>query len=123
MQADGRIDRSALRYLQESLGEQSVALAAQLFKDPRITEADSREPLARVALSYVGVSEQAGQLFHSAINDPALKPDHRRELVEDLNTDGLSNKKTPTPEDLQIVANRYGLTQAYLQQEIGRAHV
>ena len=117
VQADGRIDRSALRYLQESLGEQSIALAAQLFKDSRITETDSRESLARVALSYVGVSEQAGQLFHSAVNDPTLKPDHRRELVEDLNTDGLSNKKNPTPEDLQIVASRYDLTQAYLRQD------
>ena len=117
VQADGRIDRGALRYLQQSLGEQSIAIAAQLYKDPRITEADSREALARVALSYVGASEQAGQLFHTAISDTTLKPDHRRELVEDLNQDGLSNKKAPSPADLQTVANRYTLTQTYLQQD------
>ena len=117
VQADGRIDRGALRYLQQSLGEQSIAIAAQLYKDPRITEADSRETLARVALSYVGANEQAGQLFHTAINDLALKPDHRRELVEDLNQDGLSNKKVPSPADLQLAANRLALTQTYLQQD------
>ena len=70
-----------------------------------------------MALSYVGASEQAGQLFHTAINDTTLKPDHRRELVEDLNQDGLSNKKAPSPADLQTVANRYTLTQTYLQQD------
>jgi len=117
VQPDGKVDRSALRYLQQALGEKSVGLAAQLYKDPRITEADSREPLARVALAYVGVSSEAEELFHAAVLDATLKPDHRRELVEDLNTDGLSNKKNPTPADLQIIAQRYALTQAYLQQD------
>jgi hypothetical protein len=116
-QADGRIDRGALRYLQQSLGEQSVAIAAQFYKDGRITDADSREPLARVALTYVGASEQASQLWHTAINDPALKPAQRRELILDLDQDGLQNDKTPTPADLPIVANRLALTQAYLQQD------
>ena len=117
VQADGRIDRSALRYLQSSLGEQSVAIAAQFYKDGRITEADSRESLARVALNYVGASEQAVQLWHTAINDPTLKPGQRRELILDLDQDGLQNDKTPTPTDLPIVANRLALTRAYLQQD------
>jgi len=115
--ADGKVDPSALRYLQQALGDKSVGLAAQLYKDPRIIEADSRESLARVGLAYVGVSQEAGELWHSAMLDTTLKPDHRRELVEDLNTDGLSNKKNPTPQDLQIIAKRYELTQAYLQQD------
>lgn len=117
VQADGRIDRGALRYLQQSLGEQSVAIAAQYYKDGRITDADSREPLARVALTYVGANGQAAQLWHTAINDPTLKPAQRRELVLDLDQDGLQNDKTPTPADLPIVANRLSLTQAYLQQD------
>jgi len=117
VQADGKVDRSALNYLKQALGEKSVGLAGQLYKDPRITEADSRESLARVGLAYVGVSQEAAELWHSAMLDTTLKPDHRRELVEDLNTDGLSNKKNPTPQDLQIIARRYELTQAYLQQD------
>jgi hypothetical protein len=117
VQPDGKVDRSALRYLQQTLGDKSVALAAQTYRDTRVTEADSKEPLARVALAYVGANDQALELYHAAVLDPALKPDQRRELVEDLNTDGLSNKKTPTPEDLKIIANRYAITQAYLQQD------
>ena len=120
VQADGRIDRGALRYLQQSLGEQSVAIAAQYYKDGRITEPDSREPLARVALTYVGASDQAAQVWHTAINDPTLKPAQRLELVLDLDQDGLQNDKTPTTADLPIVANRLALTQAYLQQDFVR---
>jgi hypothetical protein len=114
---DGKVDRNALRYLQQTLGEQSVALAVQYYQDPRLIEPGSKEPLARLALAYVGTNPQAGQLYHTAVLDPSLSPDQKRNLVEDLNQDGLSNKKTPTPEDLKIITNRYALTQAYLQQD------
>ena len=124
VQADGRIDRGALRYLQQSLGEQSVAIAERFYKDGRITEPESREPLARVALTYVGASDGAAdpavQLWHTAINDPALKPAQRRELVLDLDQDGLQNDKTPTAVDLPVVARRLALTTAYLQQDYVR---
>lgn len=115
--ADGKVDRSALRYLQQTIGDKSVALAAQTYKDPRVTEPDSKESLARVALAYVGANDQAGELFHEVIFDPTLKPDQTRNLVEDLNQDGLANRKSPTAEDLKVIANRYELTQAYLRQD------
>lgn len=114
---DGRVDRSALRYLQQTLGEQSLALAVRTYSDQRVADGDSKESLGRVALTYVGANDQALPLFHAATIDPALKPDQRRNLVEDLNQDGLSNRRNPTPEDLKVIANRYTLTQTYLQQE------
>jgi len=117
VQPNGQVDRSALRYLQQTLGEQSVALAAQFYQDSRLTEPGSKEPLARLALAFVGANQRAGELFHTAVLDQALLPDQKRELVEDLNQDGLSNKKAPTPEELKIIANRYALTQTYLQQD------
>lgn len=117
IQSDGKVDRGALRYLQQTLGEQSVAVAAQLYQDDRLSEQGSREPLARVALAYVGANEQAGELYHAAVLDPSLQPDQKRELVEDLNQDGLGSTKNPTADDMKIIANRYALTQAYLQQD------
>ena len=117
---DGRVDRSALRYLQQTLGEQSLALAVRTYSDQRVADGDSKESLGRVALTYVGANDQALPLFHAATIDPALKPDQRRNLVEDLNQDGLSNRRNPTPEDLKVIANRYTLTQTYLQQEYVR---
>jgi hypothetical protein len=117
VRADGKVDRSSLSYLQQTLGQNSVALVAQLYQDARVTEPDSKESLARVALAYVGANEQAATLFHAAVLDATLKPDQRRELVEDLNQDGLSNQKNLSPADLEIVSKRYALTQAYLRQD------
>ena len=117
IQSDGKVDRGALRYLQQTLGEQSVAVAAQMYQDSRLSEPGSKEPLARVALAYVGANDQAMELYHAAVLDPALQPDQKRELVEDLNQDGLGSSKNPTADDLKIIANRYALTQAYLQQD------
>lgn len=117
IQTDGRVDASALRYLQRALGDKSVALAAQLFQDQRVSDGDSREAIGRLALSYVGGNDQALELFHKAALDPLLKPDQRRNLIEDLNQDGLSNRRNPNPEDLKLIANRFALTQSYLQQE------
>jgi len=51
LRADGEMDRSALRYLQQSLGQQAVPIAAQWYNDPRITDPAKKEPLARLALS------------------------------------------------------------------------
>jgi hypothetical protein len=117
IQPDGRLDRDAVRYLQQALGPKSLALVARSYQDPRLVEPGSKEPLARVALTYVGADPQAIALFHTALLDPSLLPDQKRNLVEDLNQDGISNRKAPTPEDLQIMTKRYELTQAYLQQE------
>jgi hypothetical protein len=118
VQTDGRLDRGALRYLQQTLGEQSIAIAAHAWQDARLAEPGSKEPLARLALAFVGGnSQQAVQLWHTAITDPSITPDQKSNLVEDLNEDGLVNRKTPTQEDLQVIANRYALTQAYLQQD------
>ena len=117
IQADGKVDGTALRYLQQSLGEKSIALAAQTLADARVADADSKEALGRLALNFVGANDQALELYHKITLDPSLKPDQRRQLVEDLNQDGLGNRRNPTPEDLKVIANRYALTQSYLQQD------
>ncbi len=117
IQPDGKLDRGAVRYLQQAMGPQSLALAARAYQDPRLNAPGSKEPLARVALTYVGANPQALGMFHTALLDPALLPDQKRNLVEDLNQDGISNRKAPTPEDLQIITKRYEITQAYLQQD------
>lgn len=117
VQADGKVDQGALQYLQQTLGEQSLPLVAQLYQDARLTEPGSKEPLARLALAFVGTNPQAEELFHKAVLDQSLLPDQRRNLMEDLNQDGLSGSKAPTEEDLKIIASRYALTQAYLQQD------
>jgi hypothetical protein len=104
----GELDRSALKYLQQTLGPQSVAIAAQLYDDPRLKGPDNKEPLARLALSYVGVDAQANQFYEKTINDLTLTKSHRSNLIEDLNEDGL-NYRNLTARDLPIIENRLSL--------------
>ena len=105
---DGQIDQVALRYLQQAMSTQSVALASQLWQDPRIAP-DQKEPLARVALAYVGADAKADQFYQTAINDPNLSPDARRNLIEDLNQDGFPNTKNLTLADLPLIQKRIDL--------------
>jgi hypothetical protein len=108
VQPDGKVDPVAVRYLQTTLGEQSIALAAQSWQDPRIA-ADQKEPLARVALAYAGLNPQADQLYQTAINDPNLPADHRRNLIEDLNEAGFADAKHLTQADLPLIQKRIGI--------------
>jgi hypothetical protein len=85
LSADGKIDRGALKYLQQSLGAQSVPLVAQWYFDPRITDPAEREPLGRAALPYVGADAQANEFYDKVINDMTLSANHRKNLIEDLN--------------------------------------
>jgi hypothetical protein len=67
------------------------------------------DELARVALSLVGADAEAEQYWIAAINDPDLPADERRNLIEDLNEDGLSDPKHPTPADLPLILSRLQL--------------
>jgi len=116
IQSDGTVDRAALRYLLQTQGKESLAIAAQMFQDKRVVDANSKESLGRIALAYVGADEKAAELYHAAIHDPVVTPDQRRNLIEDLNQDGLSNRRNPTAEDLKTILSRYNLAEAYLQQ-------
>jgi len=109
LRADGEVDRSGLRYLQQSLGQQAVPIAAQWYNDPRITDPAKKEPLARLALSYVGADTQANEFYQRAINDLALSKNHRRNLIEDLNQDGFPDTRNLTARDLPLIQSRLAL--------------
>jgi hypothetical protein len=108
---DGKIDKSAVTYLQEALQGNALALAKQLYNDPRVTDPESKEPLARVALQYVGASAEADQFYQQTINDKGLTKNARSNLIEDLNEDGL-NYKNLSPADLPIIEKRLAFIEA-----------
>lgn len=68
-----------------------------------------QDELARVALSFVGTDPEAEAYWVEAINDPSLSADERQNLIEDLNEDGLSDPKNPSPADLPLIVNRIAL--------------
>jgi hypothetical protein len=109
LRADGEVDRSALKYLQQSLGQQAVPIAAQLYDDPRVTDSAKKEPFARLALNYVGADAGANEFYQKAINDMSLSRDHRRNLIEDLNQDGFPDTRNLTSRDLPLIQSRIAL--------------
>jgi hypothetical protein len=109
VQADGGVDRSALKYLQELLGPQAVPIAAQIYNDPRLTDPAKKKPLAQLALNFVGADAQANDFFYKAINDPSLPKDDRKDLIEDLNEDGFIDRKNLTARDLPLIENRIAI--------------
>lgn len=110
LQPNGKVDAAATRYLQQTMGERSLAVAVQAWDNPSIA-ADGKEPLARLALAYVGVNAAAGRVFENAINDQNLTKSDRRELIKDLSQAGFTNPKTPSATDLPLIQNRLALIQ------------
>jgi len=109
LRADGKVDGSALKYLNKTLGPQLVPIAAQMYDDPRLVDPAAKEPLARVALNYVGADAQANQFYLKAINDLSLPGEQRKNLIEDLNQDGFSDRKNLGAQDLPLIQNRLSL--------------
>ena len=68
-----------------------------------------QDPDARAALSMVGADPEAEQYWAAAINDPNLPANERKDLIEDLNEDGLSDPNHPGPQDLSLILNRLRL--------------
>jgi hypothetical protein len=67
------------------------------------------DPIAREALSSVGVDPVAEAVWADAINDPTLPPNERKDLIEDLNEDGFADPDHVTPADAPLIASRIAL--------------
>jgi hypothetical protein len=88
---------------------QAVAAAAQPYSDPRLNDPVFKEQVGRYALSFVGDDPDADEVWIQVINDPSLAADARRELIEDLNQDGLPDPRNPTVDDLPVILSRIQL--------------
>lgn len=87
----------------DSTPQKAVVQASQ--GGPRARE-PLQDPMARVALAFVGADADAEAYWYAAINDPSLSAHEREDLIEDLNEDGLSDPKHPTADDLPLIVSR-----------------
>jgi hypothetical protein len=111
VRTDSQIDRGALKYLQQTLGAQAVPIVAQAYQNPLLTNSAAKEPLARLALSFVGADAQANTFYQQAINDPLLTKSHRKNLIEDLNQDGFPDARNLSARDLSLIESRLALVE------------
>ena len=82
------------------------ASAAQAPQSPRSTKPPLQDPVARDALSLVGVDPAAEQYWALAINDSSLPENERQDLIEDLNEDGFPDPRNVTADDLPLIVSR-----------------
>jgi hypothetical protein len=80
------------------------AALADALNDPQ-----NLERIGRVALAAVGTNPNAEKVWLFAINNPVLPAATRKDLIEDLNQDGLANPQSPTPDDLPVIESRIAL--------------
>jgi hypothetical protein len=122
VRADSQLDRGALRYLQQTLGAQAVPIVAQAYENPLLTNSSGKEPLARLALSFVGADPQANEFYQKTINDPLLTRSDRKNLIEDLNQDGFADTRNLTARDLPLIQNRIALIEQLAPQAMDDAN-
>ncbi len=108
IQPDGKVDAAALKYLQQTQPEKTLALALQAYQNPRVTDASTRERLAQVALDTAGTDPMADRFFYAAMGDTSLPADNRRNLAEDFADHG-TNPKNPSAQDVQVMQKRLAL--------------
>src|SRR5205807_605310 len=65
-----------------------------------------QDPVAREALSLVGMDVNAELYWFAALDDPALPKSERQDLIDDLNEEGLADPKHPTVDDLPLLLAR-----------------
>jgi hypothetical protein len=97
--------------------------AAAGLKTPAVTQPSQlpgsktalQDPLAREALTLVGIDPYAEQYWFAALNDPSLPKNERQDLVDDLNEEGLADPKHPTIDDLPLLMARLEILQEAMQ--------
>ncbi len=71
--SEGRIDGAALRYLNETLGENAMPLLLAAYRNPNITNPADKIILRDAAMTYVGKNADADQIFREVFDEGLKK--------------------------------------------------
>ena len=112
-QSEAQADAGTQKAAQAGTSEKKVAPPSE--KTPKAAQTTPgtppaqdvlQDPVARVALAFVGADPDAEMYWYEAINNPSLSAHERQDLIEDLNEDGLTDPHNPTADDLPLILNR-----------------
>ena len=81
---EGRIDREALDYLNNTLGVQAMPAIHAAFFDNRITNQMERASLIATAMNYAGPNAQANEMINAVVSDESVRPEFRAMAVMGL---------------------------------------
>ncbi len=91
-------------------------------RQPVDQDPPTTDQLARDALNFVGLDPDAEEYWSDAINDLSLPSEERRNLIEDLNEDGLSDPQHPTAVDLPLIISRLYLIEELAPDALDQAN-
>lgn len=103
---EGRIDRSALNYLNNTLKEQAVPALYQAYKDNRITNQFDKASLAAQVLNYTGQSQTANALLQEIVTDTNIDSRVRAFTVARLAGGNFGPFGGDVPTDPQVLRAR-----------------
>src|SRR5262249_21362307 len=81
---EGKVDKQALAYLDNTLKDQSVPALYSAYKDPRLTNQTERATLMTAVLNHAGPSGEANELFRSIITDESMPAGLRAYTIQGL---------------------------------------
>lgn len=76
-----------------------------------------------MALAFAGADANANNLSIEAINDPALTLNHRSNLVENLDEDGVANARNLRADDLPLIDSRIELIEQLAPRAMGEVNL
>lgn len=107
--ARGPSSRESQRKPSASTSETTIQNSAPFDIVQPASATELADPIARVALSFVGADREAEDYWIDAINDPSLSAHERQDLIEDLNEEGFFDPRNPTEDDLPLIVSRLQL--------------
>lgn len=85
------------------------------MQDPRITEPKEQENLLRALTGFVGIDQQANQIFYDMLSSPNFPNNLRDKLFKGLEKQGLTSPDKPNAQDLEILTARAAILQVVKQ--------
>jgi len=107
---------------QSDTAVQAEMAAAPFDQNARFNDPVVKEKRARAALALIGYDPEADEVWIQTINDPSLSANARKNLIEDLNEDGLSNPRNPTSDDLPVIEYRIHLIEDLAPDAMDKAN-
>jgi hypothetical protein len=112
IQADGKLNKEALDYLQASLKQENLPLLKQLMQNPQITDPKARDEVMKLVAELAGTGQSANQFWYDSIMNPNLTDQARLKAITELEKRGFADKNNPTVADLQLAQARVQLLEA-----------
>ncbi len=114
--SEGRIDGAALRYLNETLGENAMPLLLAAYRNPNITNPADKIILRDAAMTYVGKNADADQIFREVFDEGLKKArdseaNPREAWMSLIQAGGALQKGNNLTED--VIRNRQKLLNEY----------